>query len=119
MEFFKNVSIFDKKLLDCFDEKGYSNEVIGVYSPKSDKIFDYIKNYQELGFRFLIYSHEASTITTEVPNLDLEVETNFRNFYKKIDMFIIGSLADYHLLINDLAGMKEKVFVVNSNIYDE
>jgi hypothetical protein len=111
MEFLKNISIYDKNLLDCFDEKGYCNEVIGVYSPKSDKIFDYIKNYQDLGFRFLIYRPADKKITTEVPDLDLKVETDFRQFYKKIDMFIIESLADYHFLIDDLAGMKEKIYV--------
>lgn len=112
MEFLKNINIFNQDLLDCFDEKGYCNEVIGVCSPKSERIFDYLKSYQDLGFRFLIYRPVDTKIATKVPDLDLEVETDFRQFYKKIDMFIIESLADYHFLINDLAGMQEKIFIL-------
>jgi hypothetical protein len=111
MEFLKNVSIFDKNLLDCFDEKGYSNEVIEVYNPDSIEIFEYLKNYHDLGFRFLIFRSKDSSIKNDLDS-DLEVETDFRQFYKKIDMFIINSLDDYHFLISDLAGMKEKIFII-------
>lgn len=108
MEFLKNVSIYRQNILDCFDKNGYKGEVIGVYNPDSSCIFEFVKNYQQLGFAFLIYSSNEIIINKD---LAIKVETNFRRFYKQVDMFMINSLSDYHLLIEDLAGMQEKIFI--------
>lgn len=112
MEFLKNISIYNKSLLDCFDEKGYKNEIIGIYNPHLVKISDFIKTHQDLGFRFLIYSKDKKLKEND---LNIKVETDFRKFYKKIDLFVLNSIDDYHYLIEDLAGMKEKIFIIEEN----
>jgi len=113
MEFLKNISIYDKSLLDCFDEKGYKNEIIGVYNPDNLKLFEFLKRYHDLGFKFLIYSKNK---TVKDNNLNIKVEINFIKFYKQIDFFIINSLKDYPDLIENLAGMEEKIFVLEDSL---
>lgn len=111
VDFLKNICIFNNQLLDCFDDKGYKKELIGVYNPNSKEILEFLTNYQYFGFRFLIYISNDLIIDKD---LDIQVESDFRKFYKQIDMFIINSIKDYHLLIDDLAGMEEKIFIFDN-----
>lgn len=110
MKKIKNIEIYDKCILDCFGSDGYSGEIIGVYEPNSLNILDFIIEYRTLGLNFMIYKRNKNFKDIEC---DVPIETDFKKFYNKTDIFVIESIIDFKPLYNDLDGMFVKVFIVN------
>lgn len=101
----KKVRIYENSLEECF-ENGYNDEIIGIFKPNK-KSLEYIKPYLQKGYRFIYYSPEGKSIDTTIVKYE-----DFSKFYKRADLFLIGSRRYYHLLFDEIMKISEKIIII-------